>query len=242
MEHDKRTKIQAYFSQFPTWSVWSILLGIPLLAAYGFGLVLVGAGAWALYRYFQRPTDQEVDRWIEEDLASIHLKALNKTGLDVSELVSETVLVTGPRFWNIGGAEVGIKKGRDDIVRFMPIGVTVINFTQHQLVSYQCVMDLTTGNALSESTDEYFYSDVVSVSTQSKSLTWDASTLSKNTLASGPVSSLLTAGKLQLNAAETFVLTTSGGTSVEVVLKDPTIIKSAGGGSIPTERADRAVA
>ena len=72
--------------------------------------------------------------------------------------------------------------------------------TQHQIISFQCSFDLLTGNCLNESTDEYFYKDVVSVATKTISLTYSTEKF----------------GTLQLNAAETFVLTTSGGTSVEI--------------------------
>lgn len=241
MEQDKRDKIKRYFAKFPSWAIWSIILGLPLLAVYGLGILLIGIGIWGITYYNQRPSDQQMDIWIEEDLHKMQDKALNKSGLDQSELIGQPVMVTGPRFWNIGGAEAGIKKGKDDIVRFMPIGVTVINFTPNQLVAYQCALDLTTGNPLSESTDEYFYKDVVSVSTISKTMTWESEILGKNALKNHSLASLLTAGKLQFNAAENFILTTSGGTSIEVLLRDPTLIKSAGGGTIPTERADKAV-
>lgn len=48
-------------------------------------------------------------------------------------------------------------------------------------------------------------------------------------------------GMVQMNSAETFELTTSGGTSVEVVLRDPGLIKRMGGGDIPTTRAEKAI-
>ena len=79
--------------------------------------------------------------------------------------------------------------------------------------------------ALNESTDEYFYKDVVSVSTKTKS---------KSVEIEGT-------GAVQLDSAETFELTTSGGTSVEVTLKDPSLIKMMGAGDIPTTRAEKAI-
>jgi hypothetical protein len=94
--------------------------------------------------------------------------------------------------------------------------------------------------ALSERTDEYFYRDVVSVSTQSKSKTYENAEIGKG-LSEGLLKSMMIAGKLQFNAAEMFILTTSGGTSIEVVLRDPQLIERAGGGSIPTDMADKAV-
>ena len=43
-----------------------------------------------------------------------------------------------------------------------------MNFGQHQLLVYTCTIDITTGNTLHESADEYFYRDVVSVSTKTE--------------------------------------------------------------------------
>jgi len=241
MTQDEASRIKKYFAKFPKWTVVAIIIGLPLLSVYGLGIIPIGLGIWGIVSWYRKPTDQEMDAWVEEALKSVRARALNKSGLDLSELIGAPVVVYGPRFWNIGGAAVGIRKGNDGIVRFMPLGVTVINFTPNQLVAYQCALDLTTGNPLSESTDEYFYRDVVSVSTQSKSMTWDATALDEKVRSKGPLARLVTAGKLQFNAAETFLLTTSGGTSIEVVLRDPKLIESAGGGNIPTAMADKAV-
>src|SRR5206468_2433923 len=254
MTQDERSRIKKYFKKFPTWAVVVIvILGLPSLlvglsspsSSFGgfslfWGVLWTALGVWRIVSYYKKPSDAEMDAWIQDDLKDLKARALDKTGLDPSELVAECVMVYGPRFWNIGGAEVGIKKGGDGIVRFMPLGVTVINFTAHQLMAYQCALDLTTGNCLSEGTDEYFYRDVVSVSTQSKSKTYEEAEIGKE-LSHGLLKDLMTAGKLQFNAAQMFILTTSGGTSIEVVLRDPKLIERAGGGSIPTDVADKAV-
>jgi hypothetical protein len=67
--------------------------------------------------------------------------------------------------------------------------------------------------------------DVVSVATKTESKSYQSDKFSA----------------IQLNAAETFVLTTSGGTSVETILKDPKLIEMMGGGDIPTMEAERAI-
>lgn len=242
MNQNKQSQLRKYFAKFPKWAVASVIVAVLLLAsdAYVVGLILAGLGGWRLYSWSRKPTDQQVDAWIEEALKDVRSKALAKTGIDQSELVADPVVVYGPRFWNIGGADVGIKKGADGVVRFMPLGVTVINFTANQLLAYQCALDLATNNPLNESTDEYFYRDVVSVSTQSKSRSFDLAAIPK-AFAGGKLKSLIVNGKLQFNSAELFVLTTSGGTSIEVLLQDPQLIQKAGGGSIPTHLADKAV-
>jgi hypothetical protein len=246
MNGDKASQIKKYFAPFPKWAIVVIIIGVLFLASQNaagifIGLAVIGLGIWGIYSWSQRPSDHQMDTWTKEGLKKLHERALEKMGLDQSELISEPVAVYGPRFWNIAGAEVGVKKGKDGVVRFIPLGVTIINFTQNQLVAYQCALDLTTGHPLHESTDEYFYRDVVSVSTQSKSVTWDRVVLNTKAISKGPLAKLVVGGKLQFNAAEMFVLTTSGGTSIEVVLRDPKLIESAGGGSIPTDMADKAV-
>lgn len=135
-------------------------------------------------------------------------------------------MVTGPRLWNIANAYPAFRKGKDNLFRFTPVNVTVINFTEHQLITYSCALDLTTGAALNENTDEYFYRDIVSVSTKTKS--YNAQMRDGSTL--------------QIDDAEMFQLTTSGGTSVEVLLRAPKVIQMMGGnGDIPTTRAEQAI-
>lgn len=236
---DKREQIKKYFKPFPKWAVWMIIIGLPFLALYGLGLVLIGIGIWGLVDWNKKPDDAQMDAWLDEDLILLHGKALSKTGTDPSELVGEPVMVTGPRFWNIAGAEGAYKKGKDNVLRFTPVGVTVLNFTPNQLIAYSSALDLMTGNALNESTDEYFYRDVVSVSTKTKSMTVSGTGAIKGGLKGGLMGALK--GGLQLNAAETFELTTSGGTSIEVVLRDPSLIEKMGGGEIPTTRAEKAI-
>jgi hypothetical protein len=169
-----------------------------------------------------------MDAWIEEDIQKLHPQALNKSGTDPSVLVSEAVDVTGfvsDVVWP-QGTFVGYRTGKDKVFRHTPLDVTIVNFTQDQLLVFQCALDLTTGNALSEKTDEYFYRDVVSVSTVTESANIRVSADEV----------------VQAKAAETFKLTTSGGTYVKVTLNDLEFIKKMGGtGTIPKARSDKAI-
>ena len=221
-------------------AVGLIVFGV-LLAPILIGIFLLIAGILRARKNRRLPSDAQIDAWIEEDLTAVQKHSFDKTGLDEDDLVAEPVIVKGLRFWNIGGAEIGIRAGDDRTIRFSPIGVTVICFTPDQLVAYQCALDLFTGKALSESTEEYFYQDVVSVSTTSDTLSWSEETLSKSGILDTPLKELMVGGKLQFNAAETFVLTTSGGTNLEVVLSDPKLIEVVGGGSIPIDTAEKAI-
>ena len=240
---DKREQIKNYFKPFPRWLTIFMVIGFFLIPA-GIGVLMILFGLYKIFAWRRKKhNDKQIDIWIEEDLQQMQKQALIKTGLDESELVSDFVMITGLRLANIGELKIGMRKGQDNIIRFNPIGVTMINFTEHQLVTYQCALDLETGNPLSESTDEYFYKDVVSVSTQTESISLDKSMLSlSNTgIVKTALASFVQNGKLQLNTANIFVLTTAGGDSIKVVIDDPTLVKSMGGGIIPTDRADTAI-
>jgi hypothetical protein len=190
------------------------------------GLVVAGIGGFVVYSYGQgKATDQEMDQFLNEDLIALGKHGLNKVGVDATELVGEPVQVTGfPR--SLSGAEFHYKKGKDNIIRFTPTQATLIFFTQNQLVAYSCAYDSTTGKPLNESTEEYFYRDVVAVSTKTTSVNLN---LGKEL------------GSVQATAAEEFTLTTSGGTSISVVLKDASLVQKMGGGDLPTTRAENAV-
>ncbi len=250
MDKRKPKRIRRYFKKFPVWAVVFVLFGVLLLlaawdepigGAMATGVVLLLWGIGALILWLRRPADAEMDALLNSGMQDLEKRALAATGLSESELVQKNRVIRGPRFWDISGATAGIRKGRDRVVRFTPVGVTIINFTPNQIVSYQCAYDLLTGKPIRESTYEYFYQDVVSVSTRCKSLTWDKAMLDVHGLSASRLKRLLVEGELRFAAAETFVLMTSGGCSVEMVLKDPGLIECAGGGVIPTDDAEETV-
>jgi hypothetical protein len=219
---DKRAKIQKYFnSKFPKWAAW--ILAIGALIAFGgmsnpdgggallTGIFMVVVGGFGIYSYTNTVSDQQIDEWTNEDLGMLDKKALKKVGVDESELVGEPSIIFGPADFSV------MKVGKDKRIRFGRVRGMVVNFGQHQLLVYTCTIDITTGNTLHESTDEYFYRDVVSVSTKTRD---------------GQV------GNVRLAEGEYFTLTTSGGTAAEIFLHSPEIGKRFGG-EMPATDAER---
>jgi hypothetical protein len=200
-------------------------------------LLLMGAGGYTLFQYFKfdkakkryesRPSDQQLDLWIQEDFQELEKKALIKCGIDESELVREYELIDS--LWGYHpSANRFLKIGNDNIIRSSCLEICILNFTENQLITYKCIYDLTTGTALNEGTDEYFYKDVVSMSTKVENLQMYLATLNQN---------------IQLNDAETLSLHTSGGTSINVVIRSRTLSErlQIGGGTVPTTRAEKAI-
>ena len=227
-EQEKRNAIARYFAPFPRWTLWCIGLGVLSLLtgeAMGIvvGLLLIGAGGAALYSRTQGIGDADFDRFRDEDLRNAAARAVQKWGIDESDLVSEPVRVFGPA---IGETSTdAAKRGTDGIIRFNPLRFVVLGFCEHQLLAYLGVLDMVTGNVLAEATEEYFYRDVVAVATRTESVEF---------MHGGTVH--------QLNDTETFVLTTSGGTSIRVPLRSRRLASILGGGEMPATQGEQAIA
>lgn len=108
---------------------------------------------------------------------------------------------------------------------FNPIRFAVLGFCEHQLLAYLGVLDLVTGNVVAEETEEYFYRDVVAVATKTDSIEFTHR---------GVVH--------QLHDTETFVLTTSGATSIRVPIRSVRLAGILGGGEMPNTQAEVAIA
>src|SRR5664280_1422713 len=94
----KRKSIQKYFaSKFPKWALILIIIGvIMVLVGFSskngigialFGLLIAAGGGFGIYSYTQVASDKQIDEWTKEDLGGLDKKALNKLGIDQSELV-----------------------------------------------------------------------------------------------------------------------------------------------------------
>lgn len=228
-EQAKRNAIRSYLTaRIPKWAYWLIGLGIFATlsgeaGAIVVGLLMAGAGGAAIYYRTKTITDAEFDRFKDEDLSQLERKALLKWGVDEGAIPGGTVLVVGPSVANTG--TLAAKQGKDGIIRFNPVRFAMFGFGEHQMLAYQGLVDLITGNVLREETEEFFYRDVVSVSTKTTSGTFTYK-----------------GAMHQFNDTETFVLTTSGATSICVPLRSPSLASLLGGGEMPTTHAEEAIA
>lgn len=206
---------------FVDWE-WSIVCG-------GIGLLMMVTGGIWLRSIRQAkqgiPSDSDVDRWFQEDIAQIVEKSLTKTGLNKSELVKEPLPITGPILWMTNGipkTDLCWKKGKDGLVRFAVNRFTVILLSDQLLAVYTCDFNFLKNVALNESTQEYYYKDVVSVSTQEDSTAY--------TLPNGVSFVNTQAFKISVANGESFKIAISAGKLSEIT-----------SGTISTTSAEKAV-
>ena len=151
--------------------------------------------------------------------------APGKLDVHTSDLIMKSIVITGPRIVKRGGIGLLHKKGKDNIVRFNAINACILLFSDNQMLYYNCCFDLLTEKASLVSTEEFFYKDIVSTSTDTIETLYEDEK-----------------GQMQkFDAADCFRIRTSGGTAVEVVLTSPKLLELWGGGVIPTDFIEDAI-
>lgn len=175
-------EVKKYFNSNKVGCIGPCFFGLGLCALIGgdsfpehlFGIFMLIAGiAWAVFltRNSLKITDSDVDLYTEEQLKKLQEKGLQKLSLDKSELVANSFVITGPIFVfdkndkNKIVTAGDIRKGNDHRFRFALLKVAVLYLLKEQLMIYQARLNLKDNLVDHESTEEYFYSDIVSLTT-----------------------------------------------------------------------------
>lgn len=169
-----------------------------------FGLVAAGVGCFLVFgSSVGRPSDSEIDQICQEEIKDLMQKALKKLGIDEEEVNMATpIILSGPAFYRLSTPFL-YQKGKDEIYRSSNYEGMILFFGESQVHSYKYSFSII-ANEHAEHTDEYFYRDIVTVSTASERFTVKTDK-----------------GKdFDINF-EQFKLTTSGGTTLSCTLLDP---------------------
>lgn len=183
-------------------SIIMMVIGFIMLCAIGnnavvgiLGLLLLAGGVGIIVlKKKGLLTDEEYDSAVSSNLTDMKSRALNKLGLDEDEVKEIDPIFFGGYAYKGASAS---KKGKDDLWRTNKYEAVMLFFSQDEVHCYTYHFS-TTENKHTEETDVYFYKDIVSVSTASEHATINGNNIDY----------------------ESFKLTTAGGTSVSVSLRD----------------------
>jgi len=237
---DKRKQIRAYF--FPLKKSDAIsqnilacflwVIGLPLLIAWGFGLVvwLAATGRKGLGYYGKQlekwglkesdltklPSSKQIDQWLDEDLEAVIDLALNKLGLVREEVnkIRPPMVIYGPLLWSTIGIpddEIVVAKDSNKTLRFSCYQLVVVCLTESRISVYSANFNFLRNVFVSERVVEFLYQDIVSVSTEEIATNY--------TLPDGQV----------MRRAQIFRLAVPGGDNIEVVVSSPEIRDLLGG-------------
>lgn len=133
--------------------------------------ILLGLGVFIFLKYFNRPTDEDIDATYQEAADIAVRKGYQKLGLDPKvELELDPIVIHGPMVDPISFPPA-IKKGKDGKVRSSNHEMIVLLFSLKQVYVYHEQYSLIDDESI-DVTDEYFYDDIVSVSVASTATTY----------------------------------------------------------------------
>ena len=138
---------------------------------FGFFAIFGPPLTYFLQQFFKSklPTENQLDSWLEEDINEIiKVRPFEKLGIFKEDLVAESMHVLGPVYWNINGFnsdDILMKTGDDGFNRYSIWTIHTFHFTENYLCSYKCYYNWLSNTYINESTNEFFYKDVVSVKT-----------------------------------------------------------------------------
>lgn len=196
------TKNKKYFKR-PNYLPGAIVAVIGLIAltadSAGFGIVAIIVGAGLLYLQIAgRPSDKDIDAAVTSQLANMKARALKKLGIDEEEVNEIAPISFDGYVYN----HADIMKGKDGIYRSSKYQSVMFLFSANEVHCFTYDFSITE-NSQKESTDVYFYKDIVSVSTQTEGTEYS---IGKN--------------KSSKFDYEYFKLTTTGGTSISCSVRN----------------------
>lgn len=127
----------------------------------------------SLVKTFPQPSDREFDQWLVEGVARIKEHSLSK--LDLVAANCEDVdlePIVGPVVSYQEGVppeDLVSKIGQDDVARFGVYQVTFLWLAQEHLGIFHCVYDFIRDAVLNDQALDFFYRDIISVSTTERS-------------------------------------------------------------------------
>jgi hypothetical protein len=119
-----------------------------------------------------KPSDEQMDRWRDEGIQPVTATGLRRLDLVASDQLNpQGALPPVVGLPQSSGVEYKLARGKDGKVRASHYDILVVYLTKWNLSTYQCVLEMETGNFVADETREFHYRDIVSVATSSDRLT-----------------------------------------------------------------------
>jgi len=168
-----------------------------------------------------KPSDAQMDEWLQKDRERIRAEALKKLDLESSQVVQDPIEVIGP------ANKADLAMGKDSTIRFSKYDIVTVFLTDYHLAAYKCTLDMAHGTQTDESTQEYHYKDVVSVATQ--------------TAGSDVFAVMLNGEHRSIASYQKFSLAVASGDRIEVAIAFPQLDDIVKEGRLAPTGADEAI-
>lgn len=157
---------QKYFYSYGNWGM--LVIGVLTIPAF-IGIGIIAYWLFQNRNALGRPTDTEFDNAVASKAGDIKAAALKKIGIDESEMsMIAPIVFFGPSLDAPAGRTSLVKQGKDGLWRTSAYQACAIFFSENQVFLYTRTWSMINDNR-QERTEEYFYGDIVSVTTSSES-------------------------------------------------------------------------
>lgn len=143
------------------------------------GIALVIYSFYCLYLQNSQLSDSDLDRICDQQAKNIKAAAMKKLGIDEDELKEAKPIIVGGYSFNEKATNILHKQGKDGMWRSSEYQITIIFFSREQVYSFIRTFSII-DNEKYDKTQEYFYRDIVSVSTEQGKMTFTPPGQDKN--------------------------------------------------------------
>jgi hypothetical protein len=109
-----------------------------------------------------KPSDEQMDQWMDGDIEKIIAEALRRLDLDHEDYKAKPFLIGGPASLK----ETKFAKGKDGKTRASHLNILVVFLTEYHVAAYQCDNSMEYGQVLTDRTQEFPYREITNLGTQ----------------------------------------------------------------------------
>jgi hypothetical protein len=109
-----------------------------------------------------KPSDEQMDQWMDGDIEKIVAEALRRLDLDHEDYKAKPFLIGGPASLK----ETKFAKGKDGKTRASHLNILVVFLTEYHVAAYQCDNSMEYGQVLTDRTQEFPYREITNLGTQ----------------------------------------------------------------------------
>lgn len=252
-ENDKRREIKDYFrgkeqrsNKLPIglMAVGGLVLLVSLTSFNIIGMLIGGGLGFLGFRLFKaKPktaTEEQIDAWFSEDLQGLDSWARTRTGIDAigGEAGEALSLISYPDNEMVKNTFNSGKRGDDGKWRVTPQAFSCFFFLENTMVAFQCEVDHSTGNKINERYFEFFYQDIVTVASLSRTHTTGASSMIQAITGAPDTNTKQAAASALLSNATAIVRGRAVDNVVQYVAEESFVISLSNGEAIPVRVSD----
>ncbi|NJL51839.1 MAG: hypothetical protein HC930_05700 [Hydrococcus sp. SU_1_0] len=109
-----------------------------------------------------KPSDEQIDKWMNEDIAKIIEEALRRLDLEHDDYRANPLMIGGPT----PSKKTKYATGQDGKVRYSYFDILIVFLTDYHVASYHCSNSMELGQSETDNTQEFPYKEITNLGTQ----------------------------------------------------------------------------